>query len=52
MMGLGMQELLIIAAIVAVIFGIKRLPSIGRDLGAGIREFRKAGKELVHTDDE
>ena len=49
--GLGMQELLIIAAIIAVIFGINRLPKIGKDLGAGIREFRKAGRELTGDGD-
>lgn len=48
--GLGMQELIVVAIIVAILFGFKRLPSIGKDLGAGIKEFKKAVKELRHTD--
>jgi sec-independent protein translocase protein TatA len=51
MFGLGTQELLIIAAIVFVIFGINKLPKIGRDLGQSIKEFRKAAKELTDTVD-
>ena len=52
MMGLGLQEILIIVVIVAVLFGVKRLPQIGRDLGAGIREFKKAGKEILPGDED
>ena len=33
-------ELLIVLVIVLVIFGAKRLPEIGRSLGAGAREFK------------
>lgn len=52
MFGIGMTELCIIAGILVILFGAKRLPSIGRDLGAGIREWRKAGKELLPDQDE
>ena len=48
MYGLGMGELLIIVVIVLVIFGAGKLPEIGRGLGEGIRNFRKA----VKTSDE
>lgn len=47
MFGLGMTELLVILAIVLLIFGPKRLKSIGSDLGSAIKGFRKAV-----TDDE
>lgn len=47
MFGLGMTELLVILAIVLLIFGPKRLKSIGSDLGGAIKGFRKAV-----TDDE
>jgi sec-independent protein translocase protein TatA len=48
MFGLGIGELLIILVIVLVIFGAGKLPDIGRGLGEGIRNFRKA----VKTPDE
>lgn len=36
----GPTELLIVLGIVLVIFGPKRLPALGRQLGAGMREFK------------
>ena len=38
---LGAPELIIILVIVIVLFGTSRISTIGRDLGAAIREFRK-----------
>ncbi|MFH1083673.1 MAG: twin-arginine translocase TatA/TatE family subunit [Pseudomonadota bacterium] len=46
MFGLGPTELIIIAVIVLLIFGAKRLPDIGKGLGGAIREFRNVKKEL------
>ena len=46
MFGLGTTELLIIAVIVLVIFGAKRLPDIGKGLGGAPREFRNIKKEV------
>ena len=40
--GFGMTELLVILAIVLLIFGPKRIKSIGSDLGNAIKGFRKA----------
>lgn len=37
----GATELLIVLAIVILILGPKRLPSLGRQLGGGFREFRR-----------
>ena len=42
MFGFGMQELLVILAIVLLIFGPKRLKNIGADLGNAIKGFRSA----------
>ena len=42
MFGFGMQELLVILAIVLLIFGPKRLKNIGADLGNAIKGFRTA----------
>ena len=38
--GIGVTELLIVLAIVLLIVGPKRLPSLGRQLGGGLREFK------------
>ncbi len=43
--GFGVTELLIVLAIVLLIFGPKRLKSIGSDLGNAIKGFRKAVTE-------
>jgi sec-independent protein translocase protein TatA len=42
---LGLPELLIIAFIVVLIFGVGRLPEVGGAVGKSIREFRKATKD-------
>jgi len=42
---LGVPELLIIAFIVILVFGVGRLPEVGGALGKGIREFRKSTKD-------
>jgi len=46
MFGLGPWELIIILVIVLVIFGAGKLPEIGSGLGKGIRNFKKATKEV------
>lgn len=47
MFGLGPSELLIIAVIVLILFGAKRLPEIGKGLGGAIREFKNVKKDLA-----
>ena len=39
---LGFWEILLIFLIVAFLFGGKKLPGLGRGLGEGIRNFKKA----------
>jgi sec-independent protein translocase protein TatA len=41
-MGIGFRELLIILVIALVIFGAKRLKTIGSDLGGAVKGFKKA----------
>jgi len=38
---LGGWELIVILVIVLLIFGVGRIARVGRELGSGIREFRK-----------
>jgi sec-independent protein translocase protein TatA len=38
----GVPELLIVLVIVLLVFGTKRLPALGRQLGGGLREFKDA----------
>ena len=49
MFGFGMQELLVILAIVLLIFGPKRLKNIGADLGNAIKGFRTAVSDEDNT---
>ena len=45
MFGIGLPELLVIFLVCLLLFGASRLPEIGRSLGEGIREFKKAFKD-------
>ncbi|HYH87807.1 MAG TPA: twin-arginine translocase TatA/TatE family subunit [Solirubrobacteraceae bacterium] len=49
---IGPVELLIVLGIVLIIFGPKRLPSLGRQLGAGMREFKDSISRKSDDDDE
>jgi sec-independent protein translocase protein TatA len=50
--GIGVPELLIVLAILLLIFGPKRLPSLGRQLGGGMREFKDSITGKSGDDDE
>ncbi len=50
--GIGATELIIVLVIVLVIFGPKRLPSLGRSLGGGMREFKDSISGKSKDDDE
>jgi sec-independent protein translocase protein TatA len=39
--GIGITEMLILLLVVLVVFGPKRLPEMGRQLGKGMREFKE-----------
>ena len=52
-MNLGIPELLVIFLVALIVFGPKKLPELGRTLGKGLNEFRRASNELKRTlDDE
>lgn len=42
MFNFGVQELILIAVIILLIFGGRKIPELMRGLGQGIREFKKA----------
>jgi sec-independent protein translocase protein TatA len=44
-MGISIWQLLVILAIVALLFGTRRLGTIGEDLGRAIKGFRNAMRE-------
>ena len=46
MFGLGIGEVVIIAAAALIFIGPKKLPDMARTLGAGFREFQKAARGL------
>ena len=51
---IGPTELIIVLVIVLLIFGPKRLPGLGRQLGSGMREFKDSisGKGGRDEDDD
>jgi sec-independent protein translocase protein TatA len=49
---IGMPELIIILIIVFLIFGVSKLPQLGKGLGEGIRNFKSAIKEIGKEPEE
>ena len=49
MFDVGFSELLVILLIVAIFFGGRKLPEIGRSLGKAVREFKQAKEEFRKT---
>jgi sec-independent protein translocase protein TatA len=47
---LGMPELLIVLVIFMLVFGVGKLPQVGKALGQGIREFREGTQGLGEED--
>jgi sec-independent protein translocase protein TatA len=49
-MGIGMRELVVILLVVLLVFGAKKLRTVGSDLGAAVRGFKKAMNEGENED--
>ena len=46
---LGMPELILIFVVALLVFGPRKLPEIGKSLGKGLAEFKKASEDLKRT---
>lgn len=44
---IGGWEVFVILAVILILFGSKKLPELARGLGQGIREFKKATREVT-----
>ena len=49
---LGMQEILVIFILALIVFGPRKLPELGKTLGKGLAEFKRASNELKQTWEE
>ena len=56
-MGIGMKELLVILVVVLLVFGAKKLRTIGSDLGSAVKGFKDSmsageeeGRKQIRTD--
>ncbi|MBM4161567.1 MAG: twin-arginine translocase TatA/TatE family subunit [Ignavibacteria bacterium] len=45
-MNLGAPEILLILAVVLIFFGARKIPELAQGLGKGLREFRKAARDI------
>lgn len=52
--GIGMQEILIIALIVLLLFGGKKIPELMKGLGKGVKSFKEGMNEVndITKDDD
>lgn len=50
LIGLGMPELLVIAAVVILLFGANKLPKLGGAIGESIKNFKKGIKDTDAVD--
>ena len=52
MFAFGAQEAMVVLAVIGLLFGAKRLPELGRSVGEGLREFKKATRSVLEDEDE
>lgn len=46
MFGLGTPEIILIAIVILVLFGAKKIPELMQGLGKGVKEFKKATTDI------
>ena len=42
----GMPEILLVLAVILIFFGAKKLPELAKGMGQGIKEFKKATRDV------
>jgi len=50
-MEIGWTQILLVLLIVLILFGAKRIPEVMKSMGQGVKEFKKAAKDIA-SDDE
>lgn len=45
-LGLGGGELMLIFAVILILFGAKKIPEFAKGIGQGMKEFKKASREV------
>lgn len=52
MWNLGFPELVVIFVVALLVFGPRKLPELGKSLGKGLAEFKRASNDLKRTWEE
>lgn len=52
MFGLGTGEIVLIALIVLLLFGARKIPELMRGLGQGVKNFKEGMKEITDTESD
>jgi len=52
MFGIGMQEIIVIALIVLLLFGGKKIPELMKGLGKGVKSFKDGMKEEEQREEQ
>lgn len=52
MFGIGAMELVVILVLALIIFGPGKLPEVGKAIGKGVREFKKATSAAFDDDED
>jgi sec-independent protein translocase protein TatA len=49
-MEIGWTQILLVLLIVLILFGAKRIPEVMKSMGQGVKEFKKAAKDITSDD--